>query len=136
MLLAIPVLKKAYVHHMDITGAFLYGDLSEKIYMRLPKRVDDLDGKVCNLKKSLYRLKQAQKIWHELLASVVIGLGFTKLQNAKCAYLKGSGDDTVYLLSYVDDMLIISKNMDKLSRFKKGIENKFKMTDLGEAKYS
>ncbi len=98
MLLTIAVLKKVYVPHIDITGSFLYADLSEEIYMRSIKEIDDLDGKVCKLKKSLYGLEQAPKIWHELLASVLIGLGFKKRQNAECAYRKGSGDDTVYLL--------------------------------------
>ncbi len=47
--------------------------------------------------------------------------------------MKGNGDDTVYLLSYVDDMLIISKNMDELSRVKKGTKIKIKMNDMERA---
>ncbi|KAH9689155.1 Integrase catalytic domain-containing protein [Citrus sinensis] len=39
----------------------------------------------------------------------------------------------IYLLLYVDDMLIASKNRDEIERLKKQLASKFEMKDLGDA---
>jgi Reverse transcriptase (RNA-dependent DNA polymerase) len=50
------------IHHIDVTGAFLYGDLKETLYMSLPQGFETGDNQVCLLKKSLYGLKQAPRV--------------------------------------------------------------------------
>ncbi|KAH9657090.1 hypothetical protein KPL70_022912 [Citrus sinensis] len=39
----------------------------------------------------------------------------------------------IYLLLYVDDMLIVSKNRDEIERLKKQLASEFKIKDLGDA---
>jgi Reverse transcriptase (RNA-dependent DNA polymerase) len=43
-----------HVHHVDVTGAFLYGDLDDELYMSLLPRFEysDHPDYVCNLKKA------------------------------------------------------------------------------------
>jgi Reverse transcriptase (RNA-dependent DNA polymerase) len=55
------------IHHIEVTGAFLYGDLKETLYMSLPQGVATGDNRVCLLKRSLYGLKQAPRVWHQHL---------------------------------------------------------------------
>ena len=47
------------LHQPDIKNAFLHGDLEEEVFMELPPRLQQGVGKICRLKKALYRLKQS-----------------------------------------------------------------------------
>jgi Reverse transcriptase (RNA-dependent DNA polymerase) len=62
--LAIACQMEMTTHHLDIKCAFLYGNIDEEIYMRLPEEYAYSDGKVCRLKKSIYCLKQAPRAWN------------------------------------------------------------------------
>ena len=59
------------VHHMDVTTAFLNGDLDCEIYMEQPEGFIDPDHPdyVCLLDKSLYGLKQSSRCWNNTLDS-------------------------------------------------------------------
>lgn len=62
----------------DATWAFLWGDLTQTIYMCYPPGYTspkDLQGVWCLL-KLLYGLKQASLIWYKLLRKVLEFLGF------------------------------------------------------------
>ena len=43
---------------MDVKGAYLDGILYEKVHMKQPEGYDDKSGRVCELIKTLYGLKQ------------------------------------------------------------------------------
>jgi hypothetical protein len=49
------------IEQLDVKTAFLHGDLKEEIYIKQPKvfTAKDKEQLVCQLKKSLYELKQA-----------------------------------------------------------------------------
>jgi len=49
-------------------------------------------------------------------------------------YNKLSGGEYIYLLLYVDDMHIASKNRSTIDKLKKDVSSEFEMKDLGEAK--
>ncbi|GJQ73094.1 hypothetical protein Trydic_g1724 [Trypoxylus dichotomus] len=58
ILLAVAAARNYTIFDFDIKTAFLYGELEETILMNMPKGYPHAD-KICKLKKSLYRLKQA-----------------------------------------------------------------------------
>ena len=63
MLMAVATEEDMHVHQMDVTTAFLYGDLEEEVYMQQPEGAvtPGQEGMVCRLKKSLYGLKQSPR---------------------------------------------------------------------------
>jgi len=139
-LLAIVAATDLELHQMDVKTAFLNGDLTEDIYMQQPPGFD-MPGQrelVCKLQKSLYGLKQAGRSWYNKIDSALIGLGFVPLPADNCIYVQRttqSGDDSVYLLLYVDDLLLACRLLSKLTAVKGQLSNLFSMKDMGEAQY-
>lgn len=71
-LLSIAASKQWPLYQLDVNNAFLHGNLKEEIYMQVPKGVPNPLNLVCLLRKSLYRLKQASREWHEKLVKELI----------------------------------------------------------------
>jgi hypothetical protein len=75
---------------VDITTAFLNGELTEEIYMMQPEgfvRARN-ENKVCKLKKTIYGLKQAARSWNTKIHVFLIKLGFKKSEYDACVYIK------------------------------------------------
>jgi hypothetical protein len=65
---------------------------------------------VCRLKKSLYGLKQSPRQWYKRFDSFMISHGFKRSDYDSRVYLKTVNGSAIYLLLYVDDMLIAAKD--------------------------
>ena len=63
---------------MDVSTAFLYGELSEEVYMRQPEGFVESgqENLVCRLKHSIYGLKQSPQCWNHALDKQMKGMGF------------------------------------------------------------
>ncbi|KAM2680165.1 hypothetical protein EV2_011992 [Malus domestica] len=122
---------------LDVKTAFLHGDLNEEIYMCQPDGyiVKGKENLFCKLKKSLYGLKQSPRQWYLRFDKFMRGQNYSRNQYDHCVYFKKLQDESfIYLLIYVDDMLIASKNVEEIEKLKKQMKNEFEMKDLGEAK--
>lgn len=125
------------VEQMDVKTAFLHGDLEEEIYMKQPDGflVKGKEDYVCRLRKSLYGLKQAPRQWYKKFESVMCEQGYRKTTSDHCVFVKKfADDDFIILLLYVDDMLIVGKNISMIDRLKKQLGESFAMKDMGAAK--
>jgi hypothetical protein len=121
------------VEQMDVKTTFLHGDLEEEIYMKQPEGYD-VKGKkelVCKLKKSMYGLKQSPRMWYKKFDTYMLGLGFTRSKEDHCVYFKLIGDHLIYLVLYVDDMLLIGNNKEIIQDMKTQLSSKFDMKDIG-----
>jgi hypothetical protein len=60
---------------------------------------------------------------------------FKRSSYDSCVYFKRSADGSfIYLLLYVDDMLIAAKNKEEIRHVKAQLNQEFEMKDLGVAK--
>lgn len=124
------------LEQLDVKMAFLHGSLEEEIYMSQPEGFVEKgkEDKVCLLQKSLYGLKQAPRQWNRKFDSFMKGNGFSISLYDLCVYIKGDNIlNMVYLLLYVDDMLVASKDMVEIQKLKRSLTVEFEMKDLGAA---
>jgi hypothetical protein len=82
--LADMVERDAYAGQFDVSTAFLNGDLTEVVYLRLLK---ELGGGIWRLRKALYGLKQAARAWHLTLRKVMEELGYRVSGVDPCLFL-------------------------------------------------
>jgi hypothetical protein len=122
---------------MDVKTTFLHVHLEEEIYR---KKLEGLVVKgnkewVCKLKKSLYGLKQSPRMWYQNFDTYMLGLGFTRSKDDHCVYFKLIGDHLIYLVLYVDDLLLIGNNKGIIQKVKTQLSSKFDMKDLGASNF-
>jgi hypothetical protein len=136
-LLSIAVAFDFEVEQMDVKTTFLHGDMEEEIYMKQPEGfvVKGKKELVCKLKKSLYGLKQSPRMWYQKFDTYMLGLGFTRSKEDHYVYFKLIGDHLIYLVLYVDDMLLIGNNKEIIQDVKTQLSSKFDMKDIGAANF-
>ena len=137
LLLSVAVAFDFEIEQMDVKTAFLHGDLEEEIYMKQPEgfMVKGKKELVCRLKKSLYGLKQSPRMWYQKFDTYIRGLGFTRSKEDHSVYFKLIGGHVIYLVLYVDDMLLIGNDKEIIQDLKTQLFSKFDMKDLGAANY-
>ncbi|KAJ0836373.1 putative RNA-directed DNA polymerase [Helianthus annuus] len=124
------------LYQLDVNNAFLYGNLSEEVYMTLPEGYfSENETKVCKLVKSLYGLKQAPRKWNEKLTSTLLEIGFVQIVSDYSLFVKSSSDVFIALLVYVDDIVITGNNKNEIDKIKAFLNSKFQIKDLGLLKF-
>jgi hypothetical protein len=125
-----------HLHQLDVKTAFLNGELEEDIYMKQPPGYEQGGPHmVCHLHKALYGLRQAPRMWYAKLKSELEKIGFKASEADAGLFILEHCSNKVYLLVYVDDMLIASKDLTGVEHVKTTIGSIFKVRDLGEAKF-
>jgi Reverse transcriptase (RNA-dependent DNA polymerase) len=102
--------------------AFLNENLEDDVYIIQPIGFEDPKnvGKVCKLLGSIYELKHHRvEIFEE----------------EPCVYIKISGSVIVFLILYVDDILLMGNDILSLRLVKSSLKKVFSMKDLGETVY-
>ena len=134
--LAIATIKNWEFHQMDVHNAFLHGDLSEEVYMKvLPGFKNTNSNMICRLKKSLYGLKQDPRCWFAKLSTALKNYGFVQSYSDYSLFGLSMGQTQINVLVYVDDLIIAGNDKDALKTFKDYIGKYFHMKDLGTLKY-
>jgi hypothetical protein len=87
------------------------------------------------LRKSLYGLKQAPRCWFAKLKSALLRYGFTQSYSDYSLFTLHRDRAELYVLVYVDDLIISGNNNKAIESFKSYLSTCFHMKDLGSLKY-
>lgn len=130
--LSIAVMQGWSLRQMDVNNAFLHGNLDEDVFMsQLPSFVNSTKpGFVCKLKKSIYGLKQAPRAWYSALKQALLDLGFTNSTSDTSLIIYRHDSIILYMLVYVDDLVLTSNNAAFLSHIISKLSNRFSIKDL------
>jgi hypothetical protein len=136
--LAIAAKQDWEIENLDIDTAFLNADIKERIYLQQPKGFEtdppeEGSQLVCQLHKALYGLKQASCNWNRTIDGWLKKNGLQPTNSDPCAYT--NRDKTLMLLIYVDDIIIGSRNKEKILTFKREIGKAFNIKDLGPLRW-
>jgi hypothetical protein len=91
------------IHYMDLTTNFLNGIIEEEVYIEKPWgfEVHGRESCVCRIKKALYEIKQAPKVWYSRIDGYLQRMGFIKSEMDPNLYFIHVGVDTLILVMYV-----------------------------------
>jgi hypothetical protein len=120
------------IQQLDVKNVFLHGTLFETVFCCQPMGFADpahLDL-VCQLYKSLYGLKQALRAWYSRFATFLTTLGFLEAKSDTSLFIFRRSSDTVYLLLYVDDIILTASSTELLRRTIFALQREFAMEDL------
>ena len=134
LLLSLAVSRGWSLRQLDVQNAFLHGLLEEEVYMRQPPGFVDhaQPHHLCRLTKALYGLKQAPRAWHARLASALRTHGFVPSTADSSLFLFQRPSLTVYLLVYVDDIILTASTSTLLQSLVRALTSEFSMSDLGD----
>ena len=133
ILLAIAAYYDYEIWQMDVKIAFLNDDLVEDVYMTQLEGFESIDShKICKLQRSIYGLKQASRSWNIRFDETIKEFEFIKNEDDPCVYKKVNESAIVFLMLYVDNILLIGNNVPLLTEVKGWLSGKFSIKDMGE----
>jgi hypothetical protein len=137
IILSLAAQNRWHLRQLDVSNAFLHGFLKETVYMAQPTSFIDAvqPSHVCHLHKSLYGLKQAPRAWFERFTSHLLTLGFTASVADASLFVLKQGSVIVYLLLYVDDIIITGSDSTVVSTIISQLSTTFEVKVLGPLWY-
>ncbi|CEL60459.1 Retrovirus-related Pol polyprotein from transposon TNT 1-94 OS=Nicotiana tabacum PE=2 SV=1 [Rhizoctonia solani AG-1 IB] len=119
---------------LDVNSAYLHAKVNEELYMQQIPYFKDGTDRVLKLKRSIYGLKQAGRMWNKLYDTKLKGLGYTPCLSDACVYKRmnhTNGELRVSIIAtHVDDSIIITSR-DNTEAAIAELLREFDMRDLG-----
>ena len=121
------------LHQLDIKNAFLHGDLEEEVYMEQPPGFvaqGESSCLVCRLLRSLYGLEQSPRAWFGKFSIVIHEFGMTRSGSDHSVFYRHSAPGRcIYLVVYVDDIVITGNDQDGIIDLKQHLFKHFQTKD-------
>ncbi|WVZ84808.1 hypothetical protein U9M48_031795 [Paspalum notatum var. saurae] len=120
------------VDQLDVKNSILHGTLMEIVYCAHAFGFEDPAHPdfVCRLDKSLYGLMQAPRARYSWFATYLVSLRFVEAKLDTSLFVYQRSTTTVYLLLYVDDIVLTTSSPALLRDTIAALQREFSMTDL------
>jgi hypothetical protein len=120
------------IQQLDVKNDFLHNTLSETVFCYQPTGFTNPahPDLVCRMRKSLYGLKQAPRAWYSQFATYLTTLEFIEAKSDTSLFIFRRGSNMVYLLLYVDDIILTASSTELLRRTIFALQQEFAMKDL------
>jgi transposase InsO family protein/predicted RNA binding protein YcfA (HicA-like mRNA interferase family) len=137
--IALAAVEDMELESVDISTAFLNGDIDADVYMQVPEGIE-IEGEekgrwVLKLLKALYGIKQGPRLWSKKLNQALEAMGFKRLDCDHSVFIYEKGDIKIIVPVHVDDLVIASKSRSAISNFKKELATHFKIRDQGPTSF-
>jgi hypothetical protein len=92
------------IQGFDVKAAFLNAKLEREVFVYPPNGMQISKDKCWKLKKAIYGLNDAPKLWSETFRETISRIGLKKLSSDQCLYL--NSETKCFLFYHVDDCLV------------------------------
>jgi Reverse transcriptase (RNA-dependent DNA polymerase) len=116
----------------DIRNPFLYGTTKEKDYIIAGPEFGPLAGKPLIIDRGLYGLKSSSARFHEHLSAKLRLMGYRPTKADTDFWIKDCGQHYEYIATYVDDVLVYSKDPMKII---KELQRDYILKGIGVPRY-
>lgn len=123
------------LQQLIVKNAFLHGSLSEEVYMEQLLVNPKPFSHVCHLNKAPFGLKEATRAWFHKFSSFLLQFGFSYSKANSSLFIYHKLEGIIYLLLYVDDIVVTSNNTKLLTSLVNEISHAFSMKDFGPLCY-
>ena len=124
------------LHQLDVNNTLLNRDSKEEVFVKIPQGFGTEKGMVCNLNKSLYRLKQASCQWFGKLSDAPLKNDFQQSFLDNILFTMSNKGTILIVLVYVDDIIVTGNNKYCCQQFKQYLQACFHTKELGELHYN
>ena len=125
------------LQQLDVNDAFLQDTLSKDVFMKQPQGFIDNEkpDHVYKLCKVIYGRKQAPHAWYHELHQFLLSSGFHNSYTDTLLFVLNNSGTILYLLVYIDDIIITGCNVGVVQTFIKLLSQCFSLKDLGTLSY-
>jgi len=133
IILALAALHDLHLWSVDVSNAYLNGDMDCDVYMEQPEGFAQGNPKelVCLRKKSLYGTKQGGNRWNRKMRAALESMGCKQTYSDATVYIYVRGDVRIILPVFVDDMTFASTSLPAIKQAIADLSTHFKLRDLG-----
>ena len=120
------------LYQLEVSNAFLYGELTKKLFMEQPPRyvAQGETSQVCLLRCAIYGLKQSLHAWFVKFSGLFIDYGFNHCKSDPMLMRKTTSVGYVVRVIHVDGILLNGSNEAGISTTKSYLQMHFAICDL------
>jgi hypothetical protein len=129
-LMAIAAAYNLEAKQLDAVNAFVNSHMDEEVYCECPPGYEHL-GACLQVLRALYGLRRSPRLWHDEFVKTLKEFGLQPITGQLCLFTNGS----IILFFYVDDIVLLGRDLEAIQDLKKALMSRYEMRDLGDLQW-